>query len=507
MKIKKLEIRNALGVKQLDLEPGKLTMIQGGSEKGKSSIIEAIEKAVYNTNRRVEFVRAGENEALVYIEFDNGIDVTRKIRKNKSDYIKVTKDGAVVTSPESFLKSLTNGYAFNPISFMNHSDKEQTDLLLGLIPLNLTPEMISEWLGELPPINTDEHGLKVLKSAEKYYYSKRTEANRELKTTETQFHALSGQLPVNYDPAEWADVSLQVQYEQIATVKETLIAIEESKETIAKSVDDEKEIQTKFGDRISRLEAEADADKEKIKRESEKEKSTLELEISELQKKIEARKARLESFDSIMENKISTVDERFKLSKEHIEKTKQERLESIVERVEKAKAFLNAAFDVPDLEKLKEKAEHAEKMKGFLRVYENVEAVKTKLEELKKVTENYDIKIGTCRTKPAELLAQKKMPVNGLGINDSFQVTIDGLPIKNLSTSRQMQLALEIARTTAGDLKLICVDQFESLDADRRKEFLEAIEDDNFEYFITQVTNGELSISTEKTIDKEATAV
>ncbi|MBA7541983.1 hypothetical protein ES705_34299 [subsurface metagenome] len=67
MKISRLEIRNALGIKEFEISPEKITLIQGKNESGKTSILEGIERALYNRNRRVDFVRKGEKEAALYI--------------------------------------------------------------------------------------------------------------------------------------------------------------------------------------------------------------------------------------------------------------------------------------------------------------------------------------------------------------------------------------------------------------------------------------------------------
>ena len=505
MKIKKLEIRNALGLKELTLEPGKTTMITGGSEQGKSSILGAIEKTIFNTCSRSKFIRAGENEAMLYMEFDNGVEITRKVRDGKSDTVKVVRDGVPITSPETYLKSLVNGYAFNPVSFIRLCDKDQTDLLLGLIPLAISKDMLAKWLGELPPVNMSEHGLKVLKEAEKYYYSKRTESSRELKTTQTQLDALALQLPVNYNPADWENVSLKETYERITRTEDTKRGIEENQAIINGANDDKTEINEKFTERIERLESNLNADCEKLKRECETERADIKLEISEFKQKIADREARLQSIDKLTETKIAGVGETHTTAKESVERAKAERIKDLENKIIQADTFLRTAINLPDVEALKLEAENIEKMKGFVETYRNVETVKAKLKSLETDTEYFESKIATCRSKPAELLAAMTMPVTGLGINDEAQITVDELPIRNLSTSRQIQLALEIARETSGDLKLICIDQFEALDNDRQAEFLKATDGDDFIYFITKVTNGELSIETDN-IDKEMSA-
>jgi len=213
----------------------------------------------------------------------------------------------------------------------------------------------------------------------------------------------------------------------------------------------------------------------------------------------------LQSIDKLTETKIAGVGETHTTAKESVERAKAERIKDLENKIIQADTFLRTAINLPDVEALKLEAENIEKMKGFVETYRNVETVKAKLKSLETDTEYFESKIATCRSKPAELLAAMTMPVTGLGINDEAQITVDELPIRNLSTSRQIQLALEIARETSGDLKLICIDQFEALDNDRQAEFLKAIEADDFIYFITKVTNGELSIETDN-IDKEMSA-
>jgi len=94
---------------------------------------------------------------------------------------------------------------------------------------------------------------------------------------------------------------------------------------------------------------------------------------------------------------------------------------------------------------------------------------------------------------PRKLLAEVKLPVENLEI-DGDNILIDGKSIDKLSDSEQIRFAIDIARSLAGDLKVICVDRFESLDPKNRKEFEKATAPDEFEYFITVVTDGDLNV-------------
>ncbi len=55
MQIKRLEIKNCLAIKELELQAAQVNLIKGANESGKTSTLEVIKKALLNTERRVRF--------------------------------------------------------------------------------------------------------------------------------------------------------------------------------------------------------------------------------------------------------------------------------------------------------------------------------------------------------------------------------------------------------------------------------------------------------------------
>jgi len=93
---------------------------------------------------------------------------------------------------------------------------------------------------------------------------------------------------------------------------------------------------------------------------------------------------------------------------------------------------------------------------------------------------------------PQKLMAEADHKITGLEI-DGDTIKVNDVSLDTLSTSEQVEFSLQIARQLAGKLKVICLDRFESLDADKKAAFVKAIKtNDPFEYFITEVTGGEL---------------
>ena len=150
--------------------------------------------------------------------------------------------------------------------------------------------------------------------------------------------------------------------------------------------------------------------------------------------------------------------------------------------------------EVQNIDLLVTETEEIEKMKGFIALDQNREVARTNLFSKEKTAEHYNQLVEFCRNKPKEIISQMKLPIEGLGIDADGNITINAIPIKNLSTAEQLDLAIDIARTTAGELKVICIDKFESLDQESQERFIKKTEDDGFVYCITRVSSGDLTI-------------
>jgi exonuclease SbcC len=97
------------------------------------------------------------------------------------------------------------------------------------------------------------------------------------------------------------------------------------------------------------------------------------------------------------------------------------------------------------------------------------------------------------RAKPAELLSQTNLPIEGLGIADNV-ITVRGIPLSQLSTGEQLSVAAEIAIATLGDLRVILIDGFERLDSKHQEQMLARFAEAGVQAFITEVTDDELQV-------------
>jgi len=503
MKIARLEFRNCLGISELEHQAGKINLISGDNEKGKTSVLEAIEKALYNTDRRVKFVKDGEDVATLYVELDDGLTVDRKVKRDGQVSIKVEKDGASIKKPETFLKGLIgeHPFAFNPVDFMQKKDKEQTEILLSLIPMRVTEEDLKKWFGEVPPVNLNQHAIHVLAYlAEKYYYDMRHIANGEVKECESEITSLFNQLPDNYNGDKWRNVNIGELWNKVREAEQVNSYRDKAQQIIDGQAGTVEGIKNKYDLKSSEAKEYCQFRVQKIKEGIDVEKKAIQSEITDyeeqirqLQEKIKLKKQELSQVDNTAQLKIESAEKERDSKLENIEEQMNEEINKAETKAIEAQSYLdnNPAVEVEPLQK---QAEEAEKMKGFISLWDSLQKLRKDFREKKDRADKLDDFVNLARRKPAELMKQAKMPVKGLGINDDMQITIDGLPIKNLSTSRQIKLALDIARATAGPLKLICIDRFESLSPKNQKVMLGEMEKDDFQYFISTVSNDEMKV-------------
>ncbi|GEM_PF-2501551 len=181
MKIVRLNIRNFMGIKQVDLSPTMATIIKGKNRQGKTSILKAIESAFLAGDQTAK-IRTGEDSAEILIEMDE-LFILRQIQRNGGSNLTVSDtNGEEVKRPQEYLNSIVGGFSFNPAEFFLLKPKDQIKYLLESFPLKLDKSVVQGWLGETKnPLNDavmKGHALVVVQSLRKYFYDERTIANR-----------------------------------------------------------------------------------------------------------------------------------------------------------------------------------------------------------------------------------------------------------------------------------------------------------------------------------------
>lgn len=537
--IKRLQIKNFLGVDELGLDPAKINIFKGPQGSGKSSIIEGIEKTFTNKSRRTEIIKHGEEESTLYIELDNGLEIDRRIRNSKADYLKLRKGDEGVPSTEKFLRDLINGDIFRPIDWVNMSAKEQTKSILNMLQIEWsTTDDIKDWFGEIPSnVDFNQHILMVLKAIETKYFKDREEINREIKELKTQIKVIKDDLPADYDGEVWRYKKVQEYYAKVKDAQDINTYIEQAKslqenfENKVKSIESDAEssktrIEMKYKDqrqdikdiidlsnaKIEKAKDFINSSKEKVDIEFSKLDAQLESEYQELlekyktlkdekQKEIMAESENQRDLIHIQENKISAKQQEL-IGLDELEsnelKAVDEKVSSEVEkeeiRVGKATEYLNE-YDAVDVEPLQVEADKVADMQGYLRQWDMMIDIRdNKLSSKERYSVDLTSKIEKARTLPGELLKTAKMPIDGISVDSDGLIRINNTLIDGLSDGEKLQLSMKIAKAQSGELKIICLDKFESLNPASQEKLLEEIAKDEFQYFITSTMADEFQV-------------
>lgn len=477
--ISKLILRNALGISELTLRPGQINVFQGKKGTGKTSVLDAIATLFSNKNIRADFVRQGEDDATLYAELSDGSTIDRLKSLKRTDKIDVKKDG-VVSSPETFLKSLFFSEQFRPVSFIEATTKEQNKTLLGLVNINWDMTDIERWFGERPAVNYDQHILNILddiQSKNGKYYLNREETNRDVRNKKAMAKDILGNVPENYDPEYWEITKLSELFGKVTLAEENNRKIQES-EGMAERL--ELEIGALKGKTAEKkLEIQQDLEKQKIRAASAVQSLREQIEeLQESQKDIKEKAAQLESYKKDL---ISDLDVELN---EQIHSVQLAAGQSIKE----AKSLKPI-----DIAPLKNAALEAENMKSYLNEYRQAMDLFSTIEGLEAYSASLTEKIEIARSLPTELLKKVDSPVEGLSVSNGVPL-INGLPIQNLSTGEQAILAVDIAKQLAGELGVILVDKLECLDSESMEAFISSCKESGLQYFMTRVTDSEFDI-------------
>jgi len=142
MKIIGLKVENIKKVKAIEINPtDPIIKLSGDNGAGKSSIMDSIAYAIGGKKLIPDDpIRKGEDKAEITVELDDLI-VTRKFTRKDKDYttsLKVTaSNGASYGNGQEILDALIGKLSFDPFEFSQMNEKNQADLLKGMVDLGI----------------------------------------------------------------------------------------------------------------------------------------------------------------------------------------------------------------------------------------------------------------------------------------------------------------------------------------------------------------------------------
>jgi len=485
MKIACLTIRNFLGVSEAKIAPkGKVTVLAGDNKQGKSSVLKAIPACFQGM--KPAMIHNGAERAEIAIELGDLVVTRVQTLLTQSVTVK-DRQGRVQTAPQKFLNGLFGGFAFNPMAFLLAGDKEQRSILLQEMDVTATKEAIEKEAGEPIPLPESGPALVMYADAHRIFYDRRTDINRRLKEKRIAAAEVLKKLPEGYKPIEGIDGKATANRQLLSGVQTTIAGLQAEKVAAERA----KETRKKTEERIQKNQGTLARAKEALAKE-------VHPDLLTLVKKVEDARLALRAAENDLQvgREVAANIDRLAGDVAGMERDIRQDQETL--------AALPGAFDeslldaeAKTLDELMSESDAIEAERSRQRIWnehvilrEEAEDAEEQAGKLSALVERFGNDL------PAQAVREAKLPIPGLALSGE-KITVDGKSLDDLSTSEQMGVTMAIAKSLAGELKVICIDGAERLDEKTRAEFIRQAEGDEFYYFVTRVgapQTGEIEI-------------
>lgn len=260
MKVSVIRLRNVLGLESFEIKaPGKLTVISGANETGKTSAIEGIKAILAGGAHDATLLRNGATEGEAVLVLEDGTEIRKRIGAETSGLTVTHPDHGKIGAAVGYLKAHFDALSFNPAEFLTAKPERRAEILISSVPMTIErgdlPAALSEFEGirsRLARLDFDRHALKVLDEVRSLAYDERTGANRIAKNSTTTAAQLQRTVPADFTGAKGAQDELEAaEAEKARLVSKGKAAIAAVDQTLEKM--------------IAELRAKAERDKDEIR--------------------------------------------------------------------------------------------------------------------------------------------------------------------------------------------------------------------------------------------------
>ena len=436
--IVELYASNVVRLKAVRIRPdGNVVIVGGRNEQGKSSVLNAIEMAIGGGKSIPEKpIHDGATKAEIILDLgDIKVERTFTLKgTNLKVYEKAGDEWVMVASPQAMLDKLYSRIALDPLEFTRMKEADQAETLRKAVGIDLT----------------------AFTAKRNDAYARRTEIGRERDRFDALAKGIACEAKHDDAPKDVAEIEsrikgcnaefdkrdeLKVAYDDEALeVKRLENAREECAKTAAQARDGKAYAEVKIAE--------------------------LQKEIARLDSIIKANESTHESFGAKIAEAQSAAGAALKKLNAFVAPD----LATLTEELNKARAF-NA-----EIEKAKTKRKHADDAENAARAFDG----------LTQDIEDIDAERNRIIAK-----ALKSFKVPGVSFNADGGVMVDGFPLKQASSARQLQISTAIGLAINPNLKVLLIRDGSLLDAERLKAVAEMAEEAGAQIFIERVGKGE----------------
>lgn len=496
LRVVSLQVRDVLGAREFNLEPGRITVIKGRNGTGKSSALAALQKALEGGNlaKLARVPGPGEEEPepeVVLVLAGDGSETYRVKRKgDKVDVRARVGDTAAFESvgkPVAWLRSLFDPAGANPVAFLQAKDADRALMLLEALPLKMDRAALLAEMGvdakDLPPIPTGLHPLEECSLIRDATFARRHGVNRDADGKAKSADQLRRSMPAVAPSDDRARIdALEAEVGPLAEdlgSRETRVCAEHEAALRAANTEQEAaEAKIAAAFKVAAHDARAQHAAWAASRRAE-----VEAEIATAAQKVEgqihARKAtdeaRLDELDRARAAKVTAADQTHDAAQRDLGAlrntlaAKREQLATLRAQADGAAAYRALDAQATAFE------EEAERLKA----------------ESARLTAALDA-LDAFRRRLAE-----DLPIPGLEIRDR-QITVGGIPYDQLNTAARVDLAVQVAclRAKGARLPVVFVDGAEALDHEHFAILVDRLKAAGVQAFVGRVTDEDFGVET-----------
>jgi DNA-binding protein len=463
LKVISADFRAVLGIEELSLEPGKITVLEGKNAAGKSSVLKAIQAALGRGNlMELRKINSAEKPEVVLVAQSdtNEYRISRKGEKLRvQSRVGDTAAFEDIRSPVAWLSGLFDGQGCNPIKFKQADDKTKAIMILEALTLDLDRDALWAELGidreEIGPVpDKGLHPLEELAWIRREIYTTRTGVNRDAQQKHGSAEQLKREIPA-----------------VVPDIDEDINRLEEHISNVTLSINNDHHEAQKIHDEQERSAIEECTEQ-----------------VQELRSAYEAEAAR----------KRAELEASLSAAKDLIEKAVVSRLETRAQKIKQADAN-RAERQIKIAAAEKELSAHREQLAALKIQRDNA----TKAKALQQQAEQFEADAIALKAKSERLTTAidaldsfrsrlaDDLPIPGLKIEDN-EITVNGVKIDQLNDAQQLEIGTSIAieRAKKFPLPLVYIDGFETLDTENQRRLIKRFAaEPNIQVIMARVTD------------------